>query len=515
MALFEAVSALIPVHPPSSAPIYSPSLVSFSIEQDRWTDWAGTTSRNDFFHNTMDNLYQLSGAPPAMRIGAQSEDHTNYNPSVEFSEAVFPLYSNTTPYPEATSVVVGDGYYEIAKHLLPGTSVIWGVNFGSDNLTAAYLEADAALRAFATPDIADQGITLDYIEIGNEADLYMDNGFRSSSYNVSDYVSQWSVFAENIASLIRERNAKTQIIAGAFSGSTHGPGFSPQSIFKDGLLNASDLITLLSQHHYFGSFCSGSVPSGLLQNLMMKSSIRGNLTIFTPDIIATHNEGLGYALGETNSYACEGSGSQGAPGVSNTAGAALWLLDYALFAPQIGIEKAYFHNGVGYKYNLLQPVTLTRSIINGSTLASPLPPHIQPTYYAALIAAEAIGGSNTQAVELSLNNSWLAGYAFYEGGTLKRAVFINSEAWLQSDEGSRTRTSIHVNVTLDGSTESCHMTIKRLTIQHADDVSNVTYAGQSWETSDGRVSGTVRTEKVNVSAGVDIAETEVVLLHFY
>ncbi len=50
---------------------------------------------------------------------------------------------------------------------------------------------------------------------------------------------------------------------------------------------------------------------------------------------------------ETNSYSCHG-----APNVSNTAGAAIWTLDYTLFASTINIERVFFHEGIGYKYNL-------------------------------------------------------------------------------------------------------------------------------------------------------------------
>ena len=51
---------------------------------------------------------------------------------------------------------------------------------------------------------------------------------------------------------------------------------------------------------------------------------------------------------ETNSIACHG-----APGVSNTAGIALWVIDYTLQASTLGIEQAYFHEGVGYKYDFV------------------------------------------------------------------------------------------------------------------------------------------------------------------
>jgi len=84
---------------------------------------------------------------------------------------------------------------------------------------------------------------------------------------------------------------------------------------------------------------------GLLQDLMAKSTIRSNLTIFSPDITAVRNQGLDYVLGETNNCPLHG-----VPGVSNVAGAALWALDYALFARQIGITRVFFHQGIGYRY---------------------------------------------------------------------------------------------------------------------------------------------------------------------
>ena len=73
----------IPTAQISRAPKISPSFVSFSIEQDRWTDWVGLRSRNQFFINTLENLQGLTGVPPQIRIGADSEDHTNFNPCAQ------------------------------------------------------------------------------------------------------------------------------------------------------------------------------------------------------------------------------------------------------------------------------------------------------------------------------------------------------------------------------------------------------------------------------------------------
>lgn len=78
-----AVEVSLPLSAPSNAPELSASLLSFSIEGDRWTDWSGTTSKNQFLYNALDNLKSLTGTPPSIRIGADSEDHTNFNPNVE------------------------------------------------------------------------------------------------------------------------------------------------------------------------------------------------------------------------------------------------------------------------------------------------------------------------------------------------------------------------------------------------------------------------------------------------
>lgn len=79
------VTVTIPVAAPPSAPSISPSFISFSIEQDRWPDWAGSTQRNEFWFNLLSNLKNISGEATRIRIGADSEDHTNFSPSVQVS----------------------------------------------------------------------------------------------------------------------------------------------------------------------------------------------------------------------------------------------------------------------------------------------------------------------------------------------------------------------------------------------------------------------------------------------
>lgn len=68
--------------------------------------------------------------------------------------------------------------------------MIWGVNLRDDNITAAYLETQAIVKAFDSSAVKAAGITLDFLEIGNEADLYVKNGGRKKPYGPAQYVTE-------------------------------------------------------------------------------------------------------------------------------------------------------------------------------------------------------------------------------------------------------------------------------------------------------------------------------------
>jgi len=80
--------------------------------------------------------------------------------------------------------------YLIIFHGATDTHVIWGLNLGQTNLTATFLGAKALVEAFASPAVKNAGIILDAIEIGNEADLYKNNGARPKTYTSTQYVEE-------------------------------------------------------------------------------------------------------------------------------------------------------------------------------------------------------------------------------------------------------------------------------------------------------------------------------------
>jgi len=158
-------------------------------------------------------------------------------------------------------------------------------------------------------------------------------------------------------------------------------------------------------------------------------------------------------------------------------------------------------------------------------LSPPSQPFLYPSYYAGLVINAAVGraaaSGTTKIVELEISEPNLSGYVIYEMDKPVRAVFVNLDGWLKSDEGVRERGVYHIDwsfVFADGGEASCldsnKIRLKRLDIAYADDTSGLTWGGQSWETPQFLVSGEEVFETKSWDEGIDIRETEAVLVWF-
>ena len=122
----------------------------------------------------------------------------------------------------------------------------------------------------------------------------------------------------------------------------------------------------------------------------------------------------------------------------------------------------------------------------------------------------------TKIVELELSAPNLSGYAIYEAGKPVRAVFVNLNAWVKDDEGIRERSTYHIDLgatsTVGEEPTRREIRVKRLNVSYADDTANLTWGGQSWETPEFLVSGKEEFETTSWDQGVDIRESEAILV---
>ncbi|TFK26568.1 hypothetical protein FA15DRAFT_588192 [Coprinopsis marcescibilis] len=501
----------IPVEAPPNSHSIPADFASLSIELDGWLEWVGKTSRNDFFYNALENIVQISGVPPRIRVGGKTQDRAYWSGSTEIADVIYPVANSSIPYPEALRVNVGDGFYRACNFLPNNTRVTHGLNFASaDSLRGVY-HLNSILNAYLSPSFLEAKIRLEAVEIGHEPDLYLENRYPQP-YTASKYVSEWSTWAGNVLDYIPQFHPDIveyglKFWAGSLSASSHSStGFSPESLFKEGLLtktSAGPAISSFSQHHYNGNICAGSDQD--LQDVLAKHYIRSNLSVFAPDIAITRAQGLEYVLGEIGTFTTRASG------VSDVAGSAIWALDYLLHASHLGVSRVFFHQGIGYRSNIAQPVALPRSPSDGKQLDTPLLPYIQPQYYATIIAAEAIGpGVNTRISELVVDHPALSAYAFYSEKSLTRVLFINSRVYLRKNGR---RKSIRVDLDFMGRRPR-RATVKRLSIASADDTSNLRWGGVTYETESGRPAGTEESIPVRLERSFEIRDTEVALISF-
>jgi hypothetical protein len=94
-------------------------------------------------------------------------------------------------------------------------------------------------------------------------------------------------------------------------------------------------------HQYFGAAC-GPVKPTLAGNLMNRTALVEQMAYHANASAFSKSHGLEYVIGETNSIAC-----QGLAGVSDIFGAAVWAIDYALYAASLNVSAMYWHMGTG------------------------------------------------------------------------------------------------------------------------------------------------------------------------
>jgi hypothetical protein len=227
---------------------------------------------------------------------------------------------------------------------------------------------------------------------------------------------------------------------------------------------------------YVYDYAHHNYPGGTVTSLMSHSGIVSNMAQFDADITAAEGTGKAYVLGETNSV----SGG-GAATVSPLFGAALWTMDYVVYATTKNIKRSYFHHGtIGLCYYCWW---------GRYDMGAP--------YYGAYAATAALAdGAYISALDPGTTN--YAAYVIYDSSKKPlRALLYNSDFY-----ASGTRPS--VSFTLSGLTATS-VQAKRLTAANAnsrvDEGSNPTFGGQTFANVTCAIQGTATFETTSVVSG--------------
>lgn len=206
--------------------------------------------------------------------------------------------------------------------------------------------------------------------------------------------------------------------------------------------------------------------------------------------------GLPYVLREMSSV-----GPIGMDGVSNTFGAALWTLNFFLYAATLDISSVQMHMTDNSHAAAWQPTNLDG---NG--------PFVRPQYYAHAAIAQIVGNGNgsTQIGPLKTDNAGgsykgrVRAYSAYAYGHLRAVILINAR---QANESSEDKDAFIFDLDLGKENANKDIFISYLTADGADSLSGTTFNGMSYSNDDGKASlvdETIYTARTSPSGLVSI-----------
>ncbi len=306
-----------------------------------------------------------------------------------------------------------------------GWRAYYGLNLGKGTPQQAADEA-----AFVADTLGDRLILF---QIGNEADLYHNNGLRPANYDYAAFARDWQRFYDAV---------HARVPTAKFGGpDTAVTGMWVEEFAKQ----FHNQVELLSSHYYAEG--PPTNPAMTIEHLLAPANERWDKGVpqIRAAMAASH---LPFRLAETNS--CYQGGKQG---VSNTFASALWAADLMLDLASFGANGINFHGG---GYGWYAPIVGT--IPNGFVA--------RPEYYGLLLFAQLLGGS-LMASDLRVSNSslLLKAYAARGANGLHRAIILNKDA------------ENNYRLTVQAPVHAERVTLQRLLAPRLEDTRDVTFAG--------------------------------------
>lgn len=261
-------------------------------------------------------------------------------------------YNRSRDYP--TTITIGPSYFDSYRALTP-TRYTHGFNLALGATTSRGWDSLSATAPLACEAI---GENLDHWEYGNEPDLYSVSAqgpVRPPSWDADSYVDQWLNGTQHIRKALASacpETADSPWVAPS-NGGVRNP-LRAQAQWAAGL-NQDNNIGLFSTHNYISG---AETPGVTLQNTLMNHdetvrSVDAHILTYR-DLVSQFGAASvpPHILGEHNSLY-----HQGKPGLSNSFGAALWGVDFNLYAASAGIRRVHMHMGTDYRVCLPEPLS--------------------------------------------------------------------------------------------------------------------------------------------------------------
>ena len=332
-------------------------------------------------HSYVELVRELS-SDGVIRVGGNTSDDASFGPDEPAVSA-----------PKGT--VINEASLQQLGSFLEATNwrLIWGLNLGSADLRQAVAEAEAVAAAAKNHLLA--------FEIGNEPDLFgRGGGHRPKSYSYESFLAEFRRFKAAI-------RAKLPHVAFAGPDAAVATDWVVQFAKKEG----SDLKLLT--HHYYRE-CAN--PTSTLDKLLHADPKLAPELATLRAACATSK--VPYRICETNSF-CGG----GKPGISDTFGAALWVLDFMFQLACAGCAGVNIETGLN-QLGFVSSYSPVRQDERGAYIAA-------PEYYGMLAFAQASQGALVT-VDCDANGANIAAYGVVGENRSLSVTIINKEGSLDA-----------------------------------------------------------------------------------
>lgn len=475
------------------------------------------SSPNEFSYNLLANLGAIQGTNPIVRVGGNTQDYATYNSSQQQALIGTFDFNRSRDYP--TTISIGPSYFESYNTWHDQISYLHGFNLGKNGSVGIdTLQGTVPLVCKAL-----NGSKLAYWQLGNEPDLYKTSSqgpVRPAWWNETYYVDEWLNKTELIRSLVQQ-NCPEIIADGKFkfySPSFGGVGNSLSMIktWQAGL-DSDNNIAFIDSHNYIGG---ATQPGVTLQGTLMNhtSTVLSVNKHLNESAYLRNYTDLPYILGETNSLY-----NEGAPGLSNSFGAALWGVDFNLYCAATNIRRVHMHQGTDYRYALWQPID-TANTTKGT----------KAPYYGNIMVANVLGNLTdgiVQVADLEQDSIYNSAYAAYVDGQLHRIAVIQMREYNYTNIDGSSNTNARPNETfsfqMPQNSHVKRISVQRLMANGSDSITGIAFDGISYnyELNGGKpaqldnVTTTSRTEVISIDSdgmlSLDVPWSSAAIINFW
>ncbi|EXJ61372.1 uncharacterized protein A1O5_11930 [Cladophialophora psammophila CBS 110553] len=501
------VSLALTAQPTSGASgVISPSFAGFGIESSNLFSFTGGSDENQLTKNLLENLANYTGTPPHLRIGGNTQDYFIY----DASQDDYAWKPNPDPVGQGNyatdSMIIGSKFFEVINRFPSNTPITFGLNLAYSE--SDYIKQITTMATQAVDQLTD--VNLVSFEIGNEPDLYLQNGFRTGSWGGQVYTQEWLDRAGAIwEQVLQPNNLPSNFFEPGATASTIGTSFQVQDLDQFGITvkangSSKPYIASWNQHDYYYYIGVSTYPL-TAYDFMTLSTTNDQFAAWVSQIQQAQTTGYPYALREMGVV-----GPIGLTGITDVFGAALWSLNFFLYAATLNITSVQMHMTDNSNASAWQPIPYYGN-----------QPFVRPNYYAFAAfdqtigptCAAQVGGYVIQDPPGSYGGR-IAAYSVYQAGTLASIVLINSNP-VNVSETNKPSLTWHLSLPQQFAGQELYLAY--LTNDGADAKHGTTWNGISYEESGDGTPTRVNdaTERVKIgndgSASIVVRDSQAVI----